>query len=261
MKAVINGLNLGYDVFGQSGPPLVLIHGFGLDRSIWREMVFEFISDQHVILIDVRGHGESDAPSGPYLIEELADDLAGLLAFLQIDKAIVCGHSMGGYISLAFADLYPQGLLGLGLITTNAKADSDVKKKSRYTLIEQVKVHGSGELAKSLAPRLSQNETIIKRAHALIKNTSPTGIIGSAYAMAERPDRMALVQKLALPAFVAAGEEDQIADLADTMKLADAFSNGRFLTIPNAGHMPMWENPACLAEGILDLIKRVSVGL
>jgi len=261
MNAVINGIHLGYDAIGGSGPPLVLIHGFGLDRSIWREMVFEYMPDQHVILPDVRGHGESDAPSRPYLMEELADDLAGLLSILHIDKAIVCGHSMGGYISLAFADLYPQRLLGLGLITTNAKADSDAKRKSRYRLIEQVRSHGSGELAKSLAPRLSQNETVIKRTHALIESTSPVGIMGTAHAMAERPDRMVLVQKLVLPTLVAAGEEDQIADFADTRQLAEAFPNGRFLAIPNAGHMPMWESPARLAEGILDLIKRVSAAL
>ncbi len=257
MEAVINDIKLAYEVLGHEGIPLVLIHGFGLNRSIWRQMVLKHIPKQHVILPDVRGHGESEAPSGIYSMEALAEDLAGLLDFLQVDKAIICGHSMGGYISLAFADLYPQRLAGLGLITSHAKADSEVKKKSRYELIDRIRKGGSVELAKSLAPKLSKNEAIIKETYKLIEGTSPNGIIGVSGAMAERVDRSDLLTQLVEPILLAAGEEDQLINFAEAQALMGALPNGKFYAIPDAGHMPMWENPGALAEGIWGLIKRV----
>lgn len=258
MKADINGTHIGYEVLGNTGLPLVLIHGFGLDRSIWRKMVFEYMPDQFVILPDVRGHGESDAPSGPYSMNQLADDLAGLLHILNVDKVIVCGHSMGGYISLAFAERYSQQLAGLGLITSRAEADSAGKRKSRYDLVERIRGRGAIELAESLAPRLSKDETIIRETYDKIRQTSPMGLIGASQAMAERPDRHDLLKKITVPALVVASEEDQIVDLEDAKEMASLFPNAEFLAIPEAGHMPMWENPPVLAKGLLALIARAS---
>jgi len=258
MKAVINGTELGFEVLGEAGIPLVLIHGFGLDRTIWRNMIREYMPHQFVILPDVRGHGESDAPVGPYTMNQLADDLAGLLKHLSVDKAIVCGHSMGGYISLAFAERHYQQLAGLGLITSRAQADSEAKRKSRYDLIERILKRGAVELAEALAPRLSKDETIISATYDKIKQTSPMGLIGATRAMAERPDRMDLLPQLSIPALVVAGVEDQIVELGDAEEMATEFPDASFLAIPDAGHMPMWENPFILAEGLLDLIKRVN---
>ena len=258
MKADINGTHIGYEVLGNTGLPLVLIHGFGLDRNIWRNMLFEYMPDQYVILPDVRGHGESDAPNGPYTMSQLADDLAGLLHILNVDKVIVCGHSMGGYISLAFAERYQQQLAGLGLITSRAEADSETKRESRYDLVERIREKGAVELAESLAPHLSKDETIIRETYERIKQTSPLGLIGASQAMAERPDRRDLLPKISVPALVVAGAEDQIVDLEDAREMSSLFPNAEFFAIPNAGHMPMWENPLVLAKGLLDLIARAS---
>ena len=258
MKADINGTQIGYEVLGNTGLPLVLIHGFGLDRSIWRKMLFKHMPDQFVILPDVRGHGESDAPNGPYSMDQLADDVAGLINILNVDKVIVAGHSMGGYISLAFAARYSQHLAGLGLITSRVEADSASKRKGRYDLIERIHEGGSVELAKSLAPHLSKDEAIIRETYDKIKQNSPIGLIGASQAMAERPDRRDLLKKISASALVVAGVEDQIVDVEDAREMASLFPNAEFLAIPKAGHMPMWENPPALAKGLLDLIARAS---
>lgn len=257
MKTKVNGIQLAYDINGNKAPAILLIHGFGLDRSIWMDLTSAHLGEQLVILPDLRGHGESDAIQGPYLMSTLAEDLALLLDILSVEKAIVCGHSMGGYVALAFAEQYPHRLAGLGLITTNAQADSDEKRSGRYAMIEQVKQHGSLAVAKSLAPRLSDDQTIVQQAHRLIHETDPDGLIGALGGMAERPDRRELLTKIDVPALVVAGEADQITDLDEAKVMAESLPRGEFLALPGAGHMPMAEACAELGLGLRSLIQRV----
>jgi 3-oxoadipate enol-lactonase len=255
LKAEINGITIGYDQSGQGKIPLVLIHGFGLDRTIWREVAEQHLADYRVILPDVRGHGESDAPEGVYPISLLAADLAGLLDHLQIEKAVVCGHSMGGYIALAFAAQFPNRLAGLGLITTRAEADSPEKRTGRYEFVEAVRARGSMALAETLAPRLSRDPALVQAAYEMIAATSPQGIIGSVLGMAERPDRTALLDELDIPALVVAGVEDQIIDLEDAREMAERLVQGEFVEINCAGHLPMWEQPESLGRALDRFLK------
>lgn len=247
----IHDINIGYEQLGQGKAPLVLIHGFGLDRTIWRAMAEQYLADYRVILPDVRGHGESDAPEGSYPMSLLASDLAGLLDLLEIEQAVVCGHSMGGYIALAFAAQFPDRLAGLGLITTRAEADSPQKRAGRYELVEAVRERGSMALAETLAPRLSRDAELVRRAYEMIAATSPQGIIGAALGMAERPDRTALLSELNVPGLVVAGREDQIINLEAARKMAERLPMGEFRLIDGAGHLPMWEEPEMLGS-VLD---------
>ncbi|MFW5714320.1 MAG: alpha/beta fold hydrolase, partial [Brevefilum sp.] len=215
MKAMINGTQLGYDVFGRGGPPIILVHGFGLNRKIWYPVVKEYLHNQQVILPDVRGHGESDAPEGAYHMSLLAEDLLNLMAFLSIDRAIICGHSMGGYITLAFADAYPDLMSGMGLITTRAGADTEKGRAGRYESIDAVKKEGPTALADSLAPRLTHDEALVQEMRAMLAETSPAGIIGAQKGMAQRPDRMNLLPEITVPSLVVAGGQDQIVDIQE----------------------------------------------
>lgn len=258
MKIEVNGIRLAYETWGMSARPMVLIHGFGLDRSIWRNLAMKHLGDQGVILPDVRGHGESDSPTCPYDMSLLAQDLAHLLETLGVAQAVVCGHSMGGYIALAFAEQFPRKLGGLGLITTNASSDSEDKRAGRYELIEQVHARGAAAVADSLARRLSQDPQVVDRTHELICQTNPSGLIGALEGMAERPDRSTLLTKLDVPALVVAGEEDQFADLAGTKAMAAALPKGDLISLPGAGHMPMLEAPEALGRGLQSLIARTT---
>jgi pimeloyl-ACP methyl ester carboxylesterase len=258
MNAKINGIKLGFDVTGQNSPALLLMHGFGLDRSIWYELVEKHLGDQQVVLPDLRGHGESDAPLGPYDMSFLAQDMEGLLESLGIEQAIVCGHSMGGYVALAFAELFPAKLAGLGLITTNAKADSAEKRAGRYALVDDICRMGSIAVAESLAPRLSRNPAVIRQAHELICQCDPAGLIGSLQGMAVRPDRSTLLPEINVPALVVAGEEDLITRLESAEGMASALPMGAFTSLPGVGHMPMVEDASGLAEALRTLIKRVN---
>jgi 3-oxoadipate enol-lactonase len=257
MKTNINNIHLGFDLLGEIEPPIVLIHGFGLDRSIWRPLALSHLGNQMVILPDMRGHGESDAPRGPYRMSLLAEDLALLLESLGINKAIVCGHSMGGYVALAFANQYPQMLMGLGLITTNANADPEDKRAGRYALIQEIRERGAIVVADNLAPRLSDDQVVVNQAHALISKTNPEGLIGALAGMAERPDRAARLLEIDVPSLVVAGEVDRITVFTEAKAMAEALPKGHFLGIRGVGHMPMAEAPEVLADGLCTLIRRV----
>ena len=258
MKININGLQFAYDIRGRTGPPLVLLHGFGMDRSIWEDLVESQLGDQQVILPDLRGHGESDAPEGPYSMSLMAADLGYLLDALGIEQAIVCGHSMGGYVALAFAELHPHLLAGLGLITTNAQADPEEKRAGRFTLIDQVRERGSVAVAESLAPRLSSNPAVMQQAQHLISSIAPQGLIGALAGMAERPDRTDLLPQVNVPTLVVAGEVDQITDFKTAKAMADVLPQGEFLGIPGVGHLPMSEAAAELGQGLRSLVARVT---
>ncbi len=262
MKAMINGSQFGYEILGEEGVPIVLIHGFGLNREMWIPLVTEYLRNHSVILPDVRGHGESDAPERPYPMALLAEDLVNLLSFLGVEKAIVCGHSMGGYITLAFADAYPQRLSGMGLITTRAEADSEKGRVGRYKSIEAVKKKGSRPIADSLAPRLTKDKELVQEVRAVLAETPPAGIIGALEGMAQRPDRTDLLREIPVPSLVVAGGEDQIIDSNRAKQMAESLPDGDFLLIPQAGHLPMLETPEKLGKGLLTLIRRVqAVGI
>ena len=258
MKININGMRLAYDTRGRTGPPLVLLHGFAMHRSIWEDLVESQLGDQQVILPDMRGHGESDAPEGIYSMSLMAADLASLLDALGVEKAIVCGHSMGGYVALAFAEHYPKRLAGLGLITTNAQADPEDKRAGRFALIDQIRERGVVAVTESLAPRLSRNPIEVQKAQHLISTAAPQGLIGALAGMAERPDRTALLPQVNVPALVVAGIADQITDFTSARVMADALPQGQFLGIPGVGHMPMSEAAAELGQGLLSLVARVT---
>lgn len=257
MKTKVNGIELTYKLTGNKAPPLLLMHGFGLDRTIWYELVDNHLGNQQVILPDLRGHGESDAPSGPYTMSLLAQDLADLLDDLEFEQAIVCGHSMGGYVALAFAEQFPGKLAGLGLVTTNAEADSTEKRAGRYALIDAIQARGSIVVAENLSPRLSHNPAVIQQAHDMISQCKPDGLIGSLQGMAERADKMANLSQITVPALVVAGEEDQITDLKGAQTMAEAIPQGLFFKLSNVGHMPMEEDAAALGQALQVLITRV----
>lgn len=257
MKAKINGIQMGYDDIGEEGKPIVLIHGFGLNRGIWKEMVETNLRPHRIIMPDVRGHGESEAPEGAYPMMLLAEDILNLLDFLQIDEAAVCGHSMGGYITLAFADRYPERLSGLGLITTRAEADSAEKKADRYQMVEKVKEDGAIVLAESLAPKLTKDEHVYQQSYKMLSNTDPMGIVGVLQGMAERPDRRNLLTKIRVPSLVIAGDQDQIIEVEDARQMAQSIPNSRFHLVSGAGHMTMLEKPEDTANGLNWLISQM----
>src|SRR5947207_2606757 len=212
-KQKINDINIAYER-REIGIPLVLVHGFPLDHTTWDALVPHIEGQADIILPDLRGMGQSDlehsgAPQGAYTVADMAADIAGLLDALQIEKAVIVGHSMGGYVAMAFARAYPQRLAGLGLISTQALADNDERKAGRYATAEQVAAQGVSVVA-GMAPKLSANPELVPVIEKLILRQPAAGVIGALKAMAERPDSTELLSALKVPVAIVVGQADAL---------------------------------------------------
>jgi len=251
---VANIVTLHYSESGQ-GMPVVLLHGYPLSAAIWHEQQTRLSEHCRVITPDLRGHGHSPAPPGVYEMDLLAGDVLALLDALEIKKAAILGHSMGGYVTLAAWKLAPERFLALGLIASQAGADSEEARQGRYKMAEKVAAEGSKVVAEAMIPKLFAPGSpaaapIIEQVRQMILNTQPAGIIGALKGMAVRFDFGPLLPDLNIPVLVIAGDQDQIIPPAKAKAMASAVSGATLTTVANAGHMPMLEQPQATTTAI-----------
>jgi pimeloyl-ACP methyl ester carboxylesterase len=241
--------NLAYERRGL-GTPLILIHGYPLDQSIWQPLVPLLENRFDLIMPDLRGFGQS-LPAGPAIhLADMAGDLITLMDHLQIQKALVAGHSMGGYVSLAFGRHYVSRLLGMGLIATQAGADTPEKRIARNQLADRVETNGVGEVADSMPALLTGDEHIQIALKDLILRQRPQGVAGALRAMAERPDSMDVLSSLEVPVVIIHGLADGIMPVDRAREMCAAVKNGSLVEISGVGHMPMMEAPQAVAEAL-----------
>jgi len=249
-KLTANGTQIAFERSG-SGTPIVLMHGFPLDHSMWDGLLPQ-LQDADVIAPDLRGFGESAVVDGAYSIEDMADDVIGLLDALKIEKAALVGHSMGGYIALAAARKYAGRIASLGLVATQALADAPERKAGRYATAEQVGAQGSVVVADAMAPKLSANPEHIARLRELILRQPPAGVMGALSAMAERPDSTGILPTLGFPVVIVHGLADLLIPPDRSQEMKTSIPRATLLEIPNAGHMPMWDAPVEVGKALKD---------
>jgi len=251
-KISINNITLAYTRRGK-GTPLVLLHGYPLDRSIWNETA-PFLEDEFdLILPDLRGFGESTTVEMPYTMDSLAADIAGLLNHLGIEKAAIAGHSMGGYVALTFARLYPERLLGLGLISTQLAADPPDRKEGRYATAAQVAEKGVIVVAEAMTPKLSADERVQSMVRSLMEGQSSAGVIGALKAIAERLDSGDLLKNFKFPVLVLHGDADALIPVERAREVKAALPGAELIELPGVGHMPMLEAPEATAVALRKL--------
>lgn len=248
-KIPINGFDLAFERRG-GGRPLLLIHGYPLDHTIWNEVTPHLEDRFDLILPDLRGFGESDAVEAVYHMDDFASDLARLLDHLGIEQAFVAGHSMGGYVSLAFARAYPQRMLGLGLIASQAAADSPERKAGRYQSAAEVAEKGVEILVASMPARLSADAHLQALLREVIARQSVAGALGALRAMAEREDAFSLLLSLKTPLVIVHGEADALIPVERAREMKAALPSAHYIELPGLGHMPMLENPRAVAEAL-----------
>jgi 3-oxoadipate enol-lactonase len=253
LKIKVNNLELAYERSGH-GTPLVLVHGYPLDHTIWETIVPFLENDFDLILPDLRGFGESEVSQQSYQLTDMAADIAGLLDTLVIKKALIAGHSMGGYVSLAFASIFPDRIQGLGLVASQAAADSPERKESRAQLAARVKVNGVGEVADSMPPLLTADVALQAKLKQLISRQSPRAVAGNLLAMAERVDSTPLLAGFDFPVAVIHGLKDRILPIERAREVKSMVKHGTLTEIAEAGHMPMIETPEKTAEALEVLI-------
>ena len=253
-KIKINGFDLAFGRRGH-GLPLVLIHGYPLDHTIWDEVSQLLEKDFDLILPDLRGFGQSSEVIFTYAVGDLASDVAGLLDHLKIKKAFVAGHSMGGYVALAFARAYPERLAGLGMISSQILADPPDRKEGRYKTAADVVEKGVGLVADAMVSKLSANQSVQSFAHGLIGRQKAAGVIGALKAMAERPDSSDVLAGIKTPVVIVHGDADALISVDRGREMKGIASGAHYFELPGLGHMPMMENPQAVANALKSFIS------
>lgn len=250
MHVNIPGVSLAYTDQG-AGRPLLLVHGFPLNRQMWAPQVEGLADIARVLAPDLRGHGASSAVSGVYPMELLANDLAVFLDGLEIDEPVVlCGLSMGGYVAFAFYRYFPERVAGLVLAATRAKADPPEGRANRWKLAEKARTEGiqpivEGMLPKMLAPATYRdNRPVVEQARAIMQQTALEGVVGALLGMRGRVDSTALLAEIDKPVLVIHGAADQIVPPEEAQAMQEAIPGARLELIPNAGHLLNLERPA-----------------
>jgi pimeloyl-ACP methyl ester carboxylesterase len=248
MKTQVHGVNIAYDDQG-AGLPIVFLHAFPLNRSMWSEQVATLSQRFRAIAIDLRGHGESDAPYWRYSLEQYALDVKELLARLGIRKALFVGLSMGGYLEFALYRLSPDLMLGAVLADTRADADKPEQIQWRYALAQRTAALGPAAVIAELLPKLlapktyEQNPDLVARVKSMQSAAPVQGMIGDLIAIAERPDSTELLSSITVPALVIVGQEDVLTPPADAERIAKGIHGAQLIEIPNAGHLSNLEQP------------------
>jgi len=248
----LNGIQQAYSRMGQ-GVPLMLIHGYPFDHTIWYDMAASLDDNFTLILPDLRGFGLSSVVESPYKLTNVAADIADLLDHLGIEKAYLAGHSMGGYISLAFARQYPQRLLGLCLVSTQATADSPDKKQGRYSAAEDVMQNGVQPVAEAMPLKLTPDERVRAFVRSLIAAQRPAGMAGALKAMAERGDSTPILSSFKFPVAVVHGKADELIPIQRAHEISAAIPHATLTELAGVGHMPMMEAPQETANAIKSL--------
>ena len=174
-KVILNNIPIAYTRSGQ-GKPLVLLHGYPLDHRIWLQVAPLLEPDFNLIIPDLRGFGQSGSVEFTYSLADMASDIAELLDYLEIDKAVIVGHSMGGYISLAFARSFPDRLLGLGLVASQALPDTPEGKEARYLAVKQITEQGVGAIAGTMSDKLTSDPNLRDFLYKIIAEQQTSGV-------------------------------------------------------------------------------------
>jgi 3-oxoadipate enol-lactonase len=245
----VNGISLAYERRGE-GIPLVLLQGYPLDHTSWNEVASLLEYEFDIIVPDLRGFGRSTTVDTPYTLSDMADDLAGLLDHLKIEKAAFAGHSMGGYIALTFTKKYPQRVSGLGLVSSQAVADSPEAKDRRYQTAAEVAQKGVGFVADAMTPKLSADVRVQAFVRTVIEQQTPSAVIGALKAMAEREDLISHLSLVTFPVVLIHGNVDVLIPIERAKEIKIALPSAIFVELTGAGHMPMLEFPNETANGL-----------
>lgn len=232
-----------------SGSPLLLIHGFPFSGGMWAGQLAAL--DQAMLLApDLPGFGDSPLGASTATVESYAQDCAAVLDALDILAPVaVGGLSMGGYIALAFARLFPERVRALLLLSTRAGADSAEGKANRDKTIAGVKEHGASAVTEAMHPKLlapasyTARPAIAAAAQDLMRTATPEGIIAALGAMRDRPDSTPLLPNIQVPTLIIHGKDDQIIPPSEAELMAKAIPNSQLHLLANAGHLPNLEQP------------------
>ena len=248
MKKLINGLLVHLE--GQeNAKAIIFVHGFPYDSNMWRSQIDEFSKKYFCVSFDIRGLGESAVEDGQFTMEKFVDDLELIIIELKLNKPVICGLSMGGYISLRAMERMQNKFSGLILCDTKSEADDNQGKLKRSAAIQQINSGKYDEFIETFVRNCfgdkfvqeysQEYQKVVERS----KKNSPLGVKGCLLAMAGRTDTTESLVNISIPTLVICGSDDKLSPPAVMKKLSEKILNGKFVLIEEAGHMTPIEKP------------------
>src|SRR5262245_39322224 len=238
------------------GPPILLLHAFPLNSTMWEPQVTALKNNYRVIAPDTRGFGSTPV-ADTWTLEQAADDLDQLLDGLGITACTVAGLSMGGYIAFPFYAKFPNRVSRLILADTRARADNEAEKRGRTEMIAALQQSGASILPDRMLPRLLKPNAaapVVKQVRGIMATASAMGAIFALMAMRDRPDMSTVIHRITRPTLVIAGDHDAVTRIDECRGMAESIRDGKFVPIPDAGHLSNLENPAAFNRALLDFV-------
>lgn len=237
--------------------PLVLLHAFPVGPQMWDDLV-ELLAGRNLV-VDLPGFGNTPVPDGPANLNDAADALAATLDEAEIEKAVIAGLSLGGYVALSFLERHPERVAGLGLLDTQMGPDTAEKRQQRAETVQAVQESGTQALSVDglFSPSTQQlNPLAISSAQQYAQEADPEGVIWALEAMAARPERTYVVRETDIPVLILAGEDDTMTPLSVLSDPLEELEDIAAVTVPNAGHLSAMEDPQAVAEALDKLVER-----
>lgn len=262
MKEIINGLSVFLEGNNKS-KSIVFIHGFPYDHTMWKAQIDELSKNYFCVAYDIRGLGESSAGDGQYTMESFVDDLESVMNELKLNKPILCGLSMGGYIGLRALERFEQKFSAVILCDTRSGADNNEGKLKRAGAIKRISTEGLAPFAKDFITNCygdhykQNNKDDFEKRIAKSSSFDPIGVKGSLLAMLGRNDTTEYLSKIEIPALVICGEHDALTPPPVMQSMAEKINGAEFVIIKNSGHMSPIENPLEVNKAINEFLKKL----
>jgi pimeloyl-ACP methyl ester carboxylesterase len=260
MRIELEGYGLEVEEHG-GGVPFVLIHGFPLSSEMWAPIAPAVGQVARLVTPDLRGFGRSDKPAGDYAMDALADDVIAVVDQIGIERFVLGGHSMGGYVALRMAARFRARLLGFVAVDTRAEGDDGAGKARRQAAIARIAEHGGAAFLADFLPNLLGAVTrekaprLLDELRAIAAEVPDHVLVSCLEGMIERSDSRPVLPTLNVPALVIVGEEDTVTPPATARALAAALPNAKLEVIPGAGHTPSVERPIATADAVVAFLR------
>lgn len=259
MIATAGDARIGYDDIGQ-GPPVVFLHAFPLDRTMWAPQTSALAAHYRCLTIDARGFGESSA-TPPFTVDRYADDVAAVLDARGVNRAVVVGLSMGGYVAFAFWRRHRDRARALVLADSRAMADTADGRERRRELMQVARRDGPAVVAERQIVGLLGKTTrerrpdVVDLARQIMRRSSVEGIVGALEALLARPDSTPTLATISAPTLIVVGEEDAITQPREARAMHAAIAGSRLEVLAGAGHLSSIERPAAFNAVLSEFLK------
>lgn len=258
-----DGIEFGYDDIGQ-GIPVVFVHGFPHNRGLWTPQVHGLVDRARCIVPDLRGFGETTV-APPYSIDQYADDVVTLLDVLRVDRAVVVGLSMGGYVAFSLWRRHRTRVRALGLISTRAGADSEDGRVRRDQMIALARERGAGAVADAMISGMIGKETrarspnLVDDVHHMLESAPTEGIVGALEAMKSRADSFSTLASIDVPTLIVVGEDDVLTPVAESRAMQAMIGGSVLEVLSGVGHLGNLERPAAFNHVLSEFLSPLTL--